>query len=115
LRPGRRRPSAWPHRRPRRWLFPSSRPTPRRQRLPAVYGARYFVQDGGLLSYGVDGAKQFIRAADYVARILGGTKPAGLPVEQPTKFELVVNLGVARSQGIRVPKSVLFQATEVIR
>jgi putative ABC transport system substrate-binding protein len=83
--------------------------------LPAVYGSRYRVEDGGLLSYGIDWPKHFIRTADYMARILDGAKPGDLPVEQPTQFELVVNLGMARIQGISVPQSVLLQATEVIR
>jgi putative ABC transport system substrate-binding protein len=86
-----------------------------RQGLPAVYGSRYFVLDGGLLSFGIDGPKQFIRAAEYIARILDGAKPADLPVEQPTQFELVVNLGVAKVMGIEVPQSILLQANEVIQ
>lgn len=86
-----------------------------RHRLPAVYGSRTFIDAGGLLSYGIDYPKLFIRTADYAARILNGAKPAELPVEQPTQFELVINLHVARSQGIRVPQAVLVQATEVIQ
>lgn len=86
-----------------------------RRRLPAVYGSRYFVDDGGLLSFGVDWPVQFMRSAEYIARILDGAKPADLPVERPTQFEMVVNLHMAKVMGISVPQSVLLQATEVIR
>jgi putative ABC transport system substrate-binding protein len=85
------------------------------RRLPAIYGSRYRVADGGLLSFGIDGPKQYIRCAEYIARILDGAKPADLPVEQPTQFELVVNLGVAKLMGIEVPQSILLQANEVIQ
>jgi putative tryptophan/tyrosine transport system substrate-binding protein len=86
-----------------------------RRRLPAAYGSREFVEDGGLMSYGVDWLKHAARTADYVARILDGAKPADLPVERPTHFELLVQLQIARAQGIAIPQSVLQQATEVIR
>jgi putative ABC transport system substrate-binding protein len=86
-----------------------------RHRVPAVYGSRYFVYDGGLLSYGVNSPAQYRRGAEYIARILDGAKPAELPVQRPTEFELLVNLHRARVMGISVPQSVLLQATEVIR
>jgi putative ABC transport system substrate-binding protein len=86
-----------------------------RRRLPAVYGSRYFVDDGGLLSYGINWPAQIRRAAEYIARILHGAKPADLPVERPTEFELLVNLHTARVMGSSVPQSVLLPATEEIR
>jgi putative ABC transport system substrate-binding protein len=86
-----------------------------RRRLPAVYGSRYFVDDGGLLSYGINWPAQVRRSAEYIARILDGAKPADLPVERPTEFDLVINLHAAKVMGISVPQSVLLQATEVIR
>jgi putative ABC transport system substrate-binding protein len=85
-----------------------------RERLPAVYGATLFASEGGLLSYGIDVAHQFMRAASYVDRILKGTNPSDLPVEQPTKFELVVNLKTAKDLGLTIPGSLLAQADEVI-
>jgi putative ABC transport system substrate-binding protein len=87
----------------------------RELRLPAAYGSRHFVDDWGLLSYGINWPAMVARAADYVARILNGEKPAELPVEQPTQFELLVNQHMARVQGITIPQSVLLQATEVIQ
>ncbi len=73
-----------------------------RQRLLTVYQSRFFVEAGGLLSYGVNHVGQLTRTADYVARILNGEKPGNLPVEQPTQFELLVNLKAAKAQGIRM-------------
>jgi putative ABC transport system substrate-binding protein len=86
-----------------------------RRRIPAVYGSPTFAGDGGLLCYGVNWSAHVMRSAEYIARILDGAKPADLPVEQPTQFELVVNLSMAHAQGIAIPRSVLLQATEVIR
>jgi putative ABC transport system substrate-binding protein len=79
-----------------------------------VYYAGAFVKRGGLISYGPDRADQFQRAAVYVDRILKGEKPADLPVQAPTKYELVVNLKTAKTLGIDVPSSVLARADEVI-
>jgi putative ABC transport system substrate-binding protein len=85
-----------------------------RYKLPAVYPWRYFVNVGGLMSYGSDLASQFRSAAQYVDRILKGEKPADLPVQAPTKYELVLNLKTARALGIDLPASVLARANEVI-
>ncbi len=85
-----------------------------RHRLPAAYAYRLFAASGGLLSYGTDLADLFRRAARYVDRILTGTKPAELPVQQPTKFELVINLKTAKALGLNVPLSLQAGADEVI-
>jgi putative ABC transport system substrate-binding protein len=85
-----------------------------RNNVPAVYPASYYARDGGLLSYGVDRVDIFRRAAPYVDRILRGAKPAELPVQLPTKFEMVVNLKTAKALGLTVPQSILLRADEVI-
>jgi putative ABC transport system substrate-binding protein len=85
-----------------------------RHQLPAVYAQRYFVTGGGLISYGPDSIDPYRRAASYVDRILKGEKPAGLPVQAPTKYELVINLKAAKALGLTVPDSLLPRADEVI-
>jgi putative tryptophan/tyrosine transport system substrate-binding protein len=85
-----------------------------RNNVPAVYGLSYFARDGGLLSYGVDQVDIFRRAASYVDRVLRGAKPAELPVQSPTKFEMVVNLKTAKSLGLDVPWILQQRADEVI-
>jgi putative ABC transport system substrate-binding protein len=85
-----------------------------RHRLPAIYPNRSFVTHGGLLSYGVDRRDQYQRAAHYISRILKGQKPADLPIQTPTKFELVVNLKTVKLLGLQVPPAMLVRADEII-
>jgi putative ABC transport system substrate-binding protein len=85
-----------------------------RHRLPTVFGNRDFVAAGGLVSYGVDRRHLYRRAADYVDKILRGAKPENLPVEQPTQFELIINLKVAKTLGLEIPPTLLALADEVI-
>jgi putative ABC transport system substrate-binding protein len=85
-----------------------------RHRLPAIYAFRTFVADGGLISYGPDPIDPHRQAAGYVDRILKGEKPGDLPVQAPTKYELVINLKTAKALGITVPPALLAQANEVI-
>ena len=85
-----------------------------RHKLPAIYYDRFFANAGGLISYGTDIVDQYRRAAGYVDRILKGEKPADLPVQAPTKFELVINLKTAKALGLAVPTSMLAHAAEVI-
>jgi putative ABC transport system substrate-binding protein len=82
--------------------------------LPAIYPYRSFVEDGGLMCYGPDVVDPFRRAASYVDRILKGEKPTDLPVQNPTKYELVINLKTAKALGLTVPPSLYALATEVI-
>src|SRR5262249_11202414 len=85
-----------------------------RDRLPAVYAFRGFVAEGGLVSYGIDQAEPYRLAAGYVDRVLKGEKPADLPVQAPTKYELVINLKTGKALGIDVPETVRARADEVI-
>ena len=85
-----------------------------KNRLPGVYAFRGFADEGGLISYGADLKDMFQRSTIYVDRILKGTKPGDLPVEQPTKFELVINLKTAKALGLTIPQSLLLRADHVI-
>jgi len=86
----------------------------KKHRLPTVFGAREFAEAGGLMSYAPDMADGFHRAATYVDKILRGAKPADLPIEQPTKFELVINLKTAKALGLTIPQSLLLRADQII-
>jgi putative tryptophan/tyrosine transport system substrate-binding protein len=86
-----------------------------RQRLPAIHTELDWANDGGLMSYGANRREPFRRAAVYIDKILKGTKPVDIPVEQPTKFELVINLKTAKQIGVTIPQSVLFRADKVIK
>jgi putative ABC transport system substrate-binding protein len=83
-------------------------------RLPAMFIAKHWAEAGGLMAYGADFTAMYRRAADYVAKILKGAKPADLPVEQATKFELIVNLRTAKAIGIELPTGILLRADKVI-
>ena len=85
-----------------------------RHRVAAVYPFRFFAVSGGLMSYGTDSAEIFRRTAGYVDRILKGTSPGELPIQAPTKYELVINLKTAKALGLDIPTSVLARADEVI-
>ena len=86
-----------------------------KSRLPSVHGNRELVEAGGLMSYAADVTDSYRRVATYVDKILKGAKPADLPMEQPTKFELVINLKTAKQIGLAIPQSVLFRADKVIK
>jgi ABC-type uncharacterized transport system substrate-binding protein len=86
-----------------------------KSRLPSVYGDRGYVDAGGLMYYGANLADIYRRVAYFVDKILKGAKPADLPVEQPTKFELIINLKTAKQIGVTIPQSVLYRADKVIR
>jgi putative ABC transport system substrate-binding protein len=82
--------------------------------VPTIYQYRYFASSGGLMSYGSDVIYQYTRAAEYIDRILKGAKPADLPVQAPTKYELVINLKTAKALGLEIPRDLLLVADEVI-
>jgi hypothetical protein len=86
-----------------------------RSRLPTMYAFRFYVEAGGLMSYGLDLIENFHRAAIFVDKILKGAKPADLPIEQPTKFELVINMKTAKALGLTIPQSLLVRADEIIQ
>ena len=86
-----------------------------KSRLPSMHTNREYVDAGGLMSYGADLADSYRRVAYYIDRILKGAKPADLPVEQPTKFEFVINLKTAKQIGVTIPKSLLYRADSVVR
>ena len=83
-------------------------------RVPTIYGVKEFAEAGGLMTYGVDVHESFRRAAGYVDKILKGAKPVDLPVEQPTKWELVINLKTAKTLGLTIPRTLLLQADQII-
>jgi putative ABC transport system substrate-binding protein len=84
-------------------------------KLPTIYVQQHYVEAGGLMSYGANIVDLFRRAADYVDKILRGTKPSDIPIEQPTKFDLVLNLTTARALGLAIPESFLLRADELIQ
>jgi len=86
-----------------------------KSRIPAIYGDKIFVKSGGLMSYGTDSSDLYGRQATYVDRILKGAKPGDLPIEQPTKFEMFINLKTAKQIGITIPPEMLYRADKVIR
>ena len=88
---------------------------PKKYRLPAIYSRRFVVENGGLMSYGPDRDELFRRAAVFVDKILKGTKRADIPVEQPTKFELVINLKTAKALGLTIPPVMMMRANKVIK
>jgi putative ABC transport system substrate-binding protein len=86
-----------------------------KHRIPSMFGARFYVEAGGLMSYGADRSGTYVRTAAYVDKILRGAKPADLPVEQPSEFELAINLNTAGKLGVAIPQTILLRATHVIR